>query len=197
MSGSGLWVEVNSNMLVRAASIIIPKGVSSTLLAAARSARWNLTSGPTEFRPGLGLAHILECLGDGAQLLWGAVLGGKGCDFRLEDFPHFLHGSEKFLRVHGSHVPGQNIAIENVPVLAGLNARANFCAGFKQAFGGERFYGFAHRRAACAIDAAPIGFVGQNGARRIDAAKYLISNTLRQLPVQIAVSGFGERDFLR
>ena len=110
-------------------------------------------------------------------------------------FLHLLDGGEEFPGVHGGNVPAQDIAVEDVPVLAGLNARANLCAGFKQPLGVECFYGFPHRCSACAIDPAPVGFIGQNGARRINACKYLISDALRQLAMQIAVVRLGQYVF--
>ena len=74
------------------------------------------------------------------------------------------------LAVGRGRVPGQHVAIEQVPALLGLDPAADLGTRGKQAFGHQHLDGFAHRRAADVEGLGPFGFVGQDGPRRIVAA---------------------------
>ena len=77
---------------------------------------------------------------------------------------------QEHFAVRRGRVPGQHVAIEQVPALLGLDPTADLGAGGQQALGHQHLDRLAHRRTADVEGFRPFRFVGQDGAGRIVAA---------------------------
>ena len=87
-------------------------------------------------------------LADLGHLLFAAPRRGKGGRFRLDDVAKFLHRLQEDVPVGRSRVPGEHIAIEQVPALARLDPAADLGARGQKAFRHQHLDRLAHRRAA-------------------------------------------------
>ena len=97
----------------------------------------------------------------------------------LENEAHLLDRGQEGPRVHRRAVPAQHVAIEEVPFLARLDARADLGAGDDQPLGGEHLDGLAHRGAADVVGLAPRRLVREQRARSVFALQDARADVLR------------------
>src|SRR5882724_590985 len=116
-------------------------------------------------------SHVPAGLGYRGHLRRVAVGRRQGRCFRFEDAAHLLHRLEEAIAAGRRHVPGQDIAIEQVPARARLDARSDFGPRVQQSLGLQHLDGLADGRPAHAQPLAPLGLVREQGARREVAAQ--------------------------
>ncbi len=85
---------------------------------------------------------------------------------RLEGQPHLAQMIEKILVDAAGEVPGENVAVEEVPLLAGRDACADPGARYDHALGGKRLHRFAQYRPRDAETQRQFRISGENAADR-------------------------------
>ncbi len=108
-----------------------------------------------------GGLHAVQRLADAVQTRLVGVAGGQGGGGGLDAQPHLCElGQQPQAELALQH-PAQDVGIQQVPLVLGLDHRAVAGAGAEQALGGQHLDGFACHCAAGAVLLGQLAFGGE------------------------------------